>query len=183
MPFLKLTTLALVAILLCISQVALAASHKHDEHNAKPDPQQTQHMESQSSKKIELSPGLLALLNQEMGLIQQGVMDMVPAIAAGEWDKVSALGQKIKKSFILKQKLTDEQKEELHRLLPEQFIEMDMDFHKSAGMLAHAAEMRNADVVHFYFYKMNANCVSCHSKYAQERFPGLANGDKEGHHH
>jgi len=71
----------------------------------------------------------------------------------------------------------------LHRVLPEQFIEMDMDFHKSAGMLAHAAEMRNADVVHFYFYKMNANCVSCHSKYAQERFPGLANGDKEGHHH
>ena len=183
MPFLKLTTLALVAILLCISQVALAASHEHDEHNAKPDPQQTQHMESQSSKRIELSPGLLALLNQEMGLIQQGVMDMVPAIAAGEWDKVSALGLKIKKSFILKQKLTDEQKEELHRVLPEQFIEMDMDFHKSAGMLAHAAEMRNADVVHFYFYKMNAACVSCHSKYAQGRFPGLANGDKEGHHH
>jgi hypothetical protein len=140
-------------------------------------------MESQSSKNVELSPDLLALLNQEMGLIQQGVMDMVPAMAAGEWDKVSALGLKIKKSFILKQKLTDAQKKELHRVLPEQFIEMDMDFHKSAGMLAHAAEMRNADVVNFYFYKMNSACVSCHSRYAQERFPGLTNEDKEGHHH
>lgn len=183
MSSLKHTILVLVAILLCVSQVALAASHEHDEHNAKPDSRRTQHMEPQSSKKVELSPGLLALLNQEMGLIQQGVMDMVPAMAAGEWDKVSALGLNIKKSFILKQKLTDEQKEELHRVLPEQFIEMDMDFHKSAGMLAHAAEMRNADVVQFYFYKMNAACVSCHSKYAQGRFPGLANGDKGGHHH
>ena len=167
MPFLKLTTLALVAILLCLSPVALAASHEHDEQNAKPDSQQTQHMESQSSKKVELSPGLLTLLNQEMRLIQQGVMDMVPAIAAGEWDKVSALGLKIKKSFILKQKLTDEQKEELHRVLPEQFIEMDMDFHTSAGMLEHAAEIRNADVVHFYFYNMNA-CLLYTSDSADE---------------
>ena len=107
---------------------------------------------------------------------------MVPTIAAGEWDKVSALGQKIKKSFILKQKLTGAQKEELHRVLPEQFIEMDMDFHKSAGMLAHAAEMKNADVVNFYFSKMNAACVSCHGKYAAERFPGLSTGAEEGHH-
>jgi cytochrome c556 len=68
-------------------------------------------------------------------------------------------------------------------VLPQQFIEMDMDFHKSAGMLAHAAEMKNADVVNFYFYKMNAACVSCHGKYATERFPGLIKGGDEEHHH
>ena len=129
-----------------------------------------------------LSPGLLALLNQEMGLIQRGMMNLVPAIAAGEWGKVSAIGQKIKASFILKQKLTDAQKEELHQVLPPQFIEMDMDFHKSAGMLAHAAEMKNADVVNFYFYKMNTACVSCHGKYAVERFPGLEGKGEKGHH-
>ena len=172
MPLLKQITLVLAAILFCSSQLVMAASHEHDEHNTK----------SQTSQGVQLSPGLLALLNQEMGLIQQGIMDMVPAIAAGEWDKVSALGQKIKKSFILKQKLTDAQKEELHRVLPLQFIEMDMDFHKSAGMLAHAAEVKNADVANFYFYKMNAACVSCHGKYAAERFPGLSKGDEEGHH-
>jgi hypothetical protein len=179
MPLLKQTTLILAAILFCLPQFVLAASH---EHNAKPDAERAHHMESQTSQRIQLSPSLLALLNQEMGLIQQGIMDMVPAIAAGEWGKVSALGQKIKVSFILKQKLTDAQKEELHRVLPQQFIEMDMDFHKSAGMLAHAAEMKNADVVNFYFYKMNAACVSCHSKYAAERFPGLVKGGDEGHH-
>ena len=182
MPLLKQTTLIIVAILFCLPQFVLAASHEHHEHKAKPDAKRAHHMESQASQGIRLSPSLLALLNQEMGLIQQGIMDMVPAIAAGEWEKVSALGKKIKESFILKQKLTDEQKEELHRMLPQQFIEMDMDFHKSAGMLAHAAEMKNADVVNFYFYKMNAACVSCHGKYAAERFPGLAKGGEEGHH-
>ena len=182
MSSLKQATLIIIAILFCFPQFVLAASHEHHEDKAKPDAEHAHHMESQNSHGVQLSPGLLALLNQEMGLIQQGMMDMVPSIAAGDWDKVSSFGQKIKESFILKQKLTGPQKEELHRVLPKQFIEMDMDFHKSAGMLAHAAEMKNADVVNFYFYKMNAACVSCHGKYAAERFPGLAKGGEEGHH-
>ncbi|MBW2475932.1 MAG: cytochrome c [Deltaproteobacteria bacterium] len=182
MRLLKKTTLVLSLCLFCCSPFVMAASHEHDEHNTKSYANRAHHMESQISQGVQLSPSLLALLNQEMRLIQQGIMDMVPAIAAGEWDKVSALGQKIKESFILKQKLTDAQKEELHRVLPQQFIEMDMDFHKSAGMLAHAAEMKNADVVNFYFYKMNAACVSCHGKYAASRFPGLSKGGKVEHH-
>jgi len=182
MPLLKQVALIIIVILFCFPQVVLAASHEHHEDKTQPDAERAHHMESQKSHGVPLSPSLLALLNQEMGLIQQGMMDMVPAIAAGEWDKVSTLGQQIKESFILKQKLTEAQKEELHRVLPQQFIEMDIDFHKSAGMLAHAAEMKNADVVNFYFYKMNAACVSCHSKFAAERFPGLAKGGEEGHH-
>ena len=182
MPLFKQTTLVFAAILFCSSQFVMAASHEHHEQNVKPDSAHAHHMGSQTSQEVLLSTDLRSLLNQEMGLIQQGVMDMVPAIAAGKWDKVSTIGQKIKESFILKQKLTDAQIEELHRVLPQQFIEMDIDFHKSAGMLAHAAEMKNADVVNFYFYKMNAACVSCHGKYAAERFPGLAKGGEEGHH-
>ena len=183
MPLVKQAILAILLILFCLPHVLLAASHEHHEHNAKPDAEQAHHMESQSSQGGQLSPELMALLNQEMGLIQEGMMDMLPAIAAGEWDKVSAIGLKIKESFILKQKLTGAQKEELHRVLPQHFIEMDMDFHKSAGMLAHAAEMKNADVVNFYFFKMHTACVSCHGKYAVERFPGLAKGNDEEHHH
>ena len=182
MPLLKQATLIIIALLFCFPQFVLAASHEHHEDNARPDAERVHHMDSQTSQGFLLSPGLLTLLNQEMGLIQQGIMDMVPAIAAGEWDKVSNLGLKIKESFILKQKLTEAQKEELHRVLPQQFIEMDMDFHKSAGMLAHAAEMKNADVVNFYFYKLNTACVSCHGKFAAERFPGLVKGGEEGHH-
>ena len=183
MPLLKKTCLIIAAILFCLPQFVLAANHEHLEHSAKSDEEHAHHVTGQSSQGIQLSSDLHALLNQEMGLIQKGMMDMVPAIASGEWDKVSSIGQEIKASFILKQKLTKAQKEELQQVLPEQFIEMDMDFHKSAGMLAHAAEMKNADVVNFYFYKMNAACVSCHGKYAAGRFPGLANvGDEEPHH-
>ena len=180
MPLLKRTALIIAAILFCLPQFVLSASH---ENHTKPAAENAHHMEPPTSQGIRLSADLLALLNQEMGLIQQGMMDMIPANAAGEWDKVSAISIKIKESFILKQKLTEGQKEELHRVLPQQFIDMDMDFHKSAGMLAHAAERKNADVVNFYIYKMNAACVSCHGKYAAERFPGLAKGADEEHHH
>ena len=183
MPLLKQTSLVIAAILICLPLFVQAASHEHHEGNANPDAAYVHHTKPKTSQGGQLSPGLLALLNQEMKLIQQGMMDMVPAIAAGEWNKVADLGQKIKASFILKQKLTEAQKEELHQVLPQQFIEMDMDFHKSAGMLAHAAEMKNADVVNFYFYKMNVACVSCHGKYAAKRFPGLAKGGVEEDQH
>ena len=117
MPLVKQTILAIFLILFCLPHVLLAASHEHHENNAKSDAEHAHHMESQFSQGGQLSPELLALLNQEMGLIQQGMMDMLPAISAGEWDKVSAIGLKIKESFILKQELTEAQKEELHRVL------------------------------------------------------------------
>ena len=93
-----------------------------------------------------------------------------------KWVEVSPLGQKIKESFILKQKPTAAQKEELHRVLPQQFIEMDMDFHKSAGMLAHAAEIKNADVVHFYFYKRMPPVSLTTASMQQSASPGWQKG-------
>ena len=183
MPLLKNSCLISTAILFCLPQFVLAVNHEHLEHNAKSNEEHSHHVKTGSSQGIQLSSDLHALLNKEMNLIQKGMMDIVPAIASGEWDTVSSIGQKIKASFILKQKLTKAQKEELQQVLPEQFIEMDMDFHKSAGMLAHAAEMKNADVVNFYFYKMNAACVACHGKYAADRFPGLAKEGEKGHKH
>ena len=183
MPMLKKTSRFIAVILFCLPQLVLAASHEHHEQHTNPDAVNARHAKSQLSQNAHLSPDLLSLLNQEMGLIQKGMMDLVPAIAAGEWDNIATIGKKIEASFILKQKLTDAQKEELNQVLPEQFVEMDMDFHKSAEMLAHAAETKNADVVNFYFYKMNDACVSCHEKYAAERFPGLAKGDEKGHRH
>lgn len=174
--------LVLVAtILFCLPQLTLAADHGH---HAKPETEHAHHAKPEAAHGPLLSADLMSLLNQEMALIQKGMMGLIPAISAGEWDEVASIGKKIKASFILKQKLTEAQREELHQVLPPAFIEMDQDFHKSAGMLAHAAEMKNADVVGFYFYKMNAACVSCHAKFAAERFPGLAQGgEQDGHHH
>ena len=180
MPMIKSVLIIFTTILFSLPLLALAASH---EHHVKPETEHGHHAEPEAAPGVELSPDLKALLNQEMALIQKGMMDLIPVIAAGEWEDAASIGNQIKASFILKQKLTASQKEELHRVLPELFVEMDQEFHNSAGMLAHAAEMKNADVVNFYFYKMTAACVSCHGKFAAARFPGLVQGEgQEGHH-
>ena len=180
MSMIKSVLIIFTTILLSLPLLALAASH---EKHVKSEAEHGHHAKPEMAHGVELSADLMALLNQEMALIQKGMMDLIPVIAAGEWEDAASIGKQIKASFILKQKLTAAQKEELHRVLPELFVEMDQDFHKSAGMLAHAAEMKNADVVSFYFYKMNAACVSCHGKFAAARFPGLAPGKgQEGHH-
>lgn len=166
----KLIIVMLTAILLTIAPLVLATEESH-------------HERSNLEQAVHLSPDLKKLLNQEMAAIQKGMMELVPAIAAGNWEGIETIGKNIKASFIMKQKLTKAQKEELHRILPPNFIEMDQSFHKSAGMLAHAAEQKNADVVNFYFFKLNEACVACHSKFATDRFPELDKTiEKENHH-
>jgi len=133
---------------------------------------------------IHLSADLHRLLNEEMAAIEHGMKELIPAISSGDWKNVVSIAQNISDSFIMKQKLTVKQKEELHMALPDLFVEMDQDFHNSAAMLAHAAEMKNADVVNFYFFKLNNACVSCHTKFAKSRFPGLVNGrERDSHSH
>lgn len=164
-------TRIVVSMLLFFPLASLAEDEKHA-------------AEGHADNKIHLSAGLQSLLGEEMVAIENGMKSLVPAIASGEWEKVASIAQNISNSFIMKQKLTTAQKDELHRALPSQFIEMDQDFHNSAGMLAHAAGMKNADVVNFYFFKLNSACVACHSKYATQRFPGLVKGNEgDSHQH
>lgn len=133
---------------------------------------------------IELSAQLRGLLRKEMAAIQGGMQALVPVIAAGEWQRVAEIGKRIERSYILKQALSGAQIEELHRALPSGFQALDGAFHRHAGMLAHAAEMENGEVVGFYFYKLTEGCVSCHSQYARHRFPALSGeAPPAGHDH
>ena len=132
---------------------------------------------------LPLSDTLKQLLQQEMRAVQQGMQQLVPAISSGAWSDVAFIGRKIQGSYILKQQLSAEQKHALHQALPDEFIRLDHSFHQSAGMLAHAAEMHNADVVSFYYYKLTDACVQCHSRYAGYRFPGLAVPQQDKHDH
>ncbi len=122
---------------------------------------------------LHLSHDVKVILNQEMNGIEEGMMKIIPAISAGNWETIAKIAQTIKDSFILKQKLTQEQVKELHHSLPAEFVEMDQSFHSTAGKLAHAAHQRDGELVNFYFYKLHSKCISCHSKYASERFPDL----------
>ena len=135
------------------------------------------------SDHLHLSPGLTQLLQQEMQAIQQGMQSLIPAIVSGNWEVVAQTGEKIQHSYIMKQQLTGEQRQELQRSLPQGFRELDRSFHHSAGMLAHAARMKNADVVNFYFYKLTDTCVACHTRFAVNRFPELSSADSHGEDH
>lgn len=115
-----------------------------------------------------------SLLKQEMLAVEKGMQELVSTIAVGDWQKTAKIGKQIQASYIMKQSLTTEQMKYLHHSLPGQFIKLDHRFHDFAGMLAHAAEVKNADVVNFYFYKMSDSCVQCHSRYAKERFSGFS---------
>ena len=127
----------------------------------------------QSKQLLTMSEDIKLLLIREMLAVEEGMQALLSSIAKGQWHTSAEIAKKIQSSYILKQSLTAEQKAHLHHSLPEQFIKLDHSFHEYAGMLAHAAEAKNPDVVNFYFYKMTDSCVQCHSRYAREKFPGF----------
>ncbi|SFP69969.1 cytochrome c [Hydrogenimonas thermophila] len=131
-----------------------------------------------------LSPEIRGLLSQEMKAIQKGMISIIPELASGNYEAVSKIAKQIKESFILKQKLTKEQKKELKHKLPTAFIEMDREFHKDAGMLMHVAKMKNGELANYYYFKMSNACIKCHSKFAKHRFPAFSSTKEDsGHHH
>ena len=134
-------------------------------------------------EQIVLTPELKTLLIQEMIAVQKGMMELIPAMATADWHVVAEVGDKLRDSFIMKQQLSDEQIHELHTSLPALFQEMDHSFHDSAGMLSHAAKAGNAELVNFYFYKLNEACIQCHTKFASHRFPAFSNRKKMEHNH
>ncbi len=120
-----------------------------------------------------LSQDISLLLTLEMQAISKAMMELVPAIATADWQKISDIGSQIKHSYIMRHQLTSQQRQTLQRVLPTDFKKMDFQFHLTAGKLADAAEQHNRELVNFYFYKMNEACSQCHSQYALARFPGF----------
>lgn len=121
-----------------------------------------------------LSPELRQLFKLEMAGLQGAMLELVPAVAAGDWEAIAAIAARIRGGFVLARQLTPEQREELHRALPAGFLERDAEFHETATGLEHAAHRRQADLVPFYVYKLTEGCVGCHSRHARTRFPAFA---------
>jgi hypothetical protein len=120
-----------------------------------------------------LSDDLRSLLSEEMLALQDGMMSIIPAYISGNWGEIEATAEQMKNSYILKKRLTESQKHELHSVLPHEFIKQDQRFHYLAGMLAHAAKNKKPELINFYFSEMNESCVSCHAEFATHKFPAL----------
>ena len=134
---------------------------------------EVKHQETHTVEKgseLHLSDDLKVILNQEMKEIEAGMMKIIHAISAGNWEIIADIAKNIKDSFILKQKLTKQQMKELHHSLSAEFVEMDQNFHSTAAKLSRAAHQQDGELVNFYFYRLHSQCMSCHSKYATERF-------------
>ncbi len=154
----KLFTLCTVALL---STAVVAEPDKHHHQHPK-----------QSESKLELTETASKLLREEMGHVQAAMQALIPAIAQADWQQIHQLGNKIKSTFIFKQKMPEHELHLLHQSLPQGFKELDHKFHYYAGMMAHVAEKGDMELTQFYFTNMLQSCTSCHSKYATHRFPG-----------
>ena len=152
----------LIGLLFCLSTAPVANDHG-DGH----------HKHAQKKHTISLTPELQALLNQEMHQIKSGMESLVLASVSGDWKKIASVGHQIKHSYILKQKLSDKQRHQLHEKLPAGFKQLDQKLHNYAGMLSHVAKEHDIELVNYYLYKMNETCASCHASYARDKFPGF----------
>jgi hypothetical protein len=133
-----------------------------------------------------LSTPLREALAQEMVALQNGMMSIIPAFTSGDWALVAETGKQMEQSYIMKQALSAEQLDELHHVLPPQFLELDAQFHYLAGMLSHAANNRKPELAAFYFSRMLETCTACHARFATEKFPALAapgDGPARDHRH
>ncbi len=136
-----------------------------------------------TKESLTLPKDISLLLTLEMQAINQGMMELVPALASADWQEIAKIGREIKDSYIMHNRLTEQQRETLHHVLPKEFQILDHKFHQMAGMLEHTAEMQKPELVNFYFYKLNEACGQCHSRYASEKFPGFSDSKNLEHHH
>lgn len=120
-----------------------------------------------------LTDKLRQLLQEEMRAVQGGMTSIHSAIVMGQHESVAENAQQIHDSFILQQKLTEQDRKDLMSAVPKGFIKLDKEFHKLAASLAEASRDKDTKEQHKLFSKMTGNCIQCHSKYVSDRFPGI----------
>ena len=126
---------------------------------------------------LQLPDDIRALVNQEMQAIRKGMESLVFDVASGNWKGIQQTGENISNSYIMAQRLSEQQRHQLHDALPTGFQEIDSRFHQYAGMLSYVAQERDMELVQFYIYKMNEACASCHARYASDKFQGFDMSD------
>ncbi len=122
---------------------------------------------------LALTPKLRGALVAEMAGLKGGIAELTVALSSGEWDKLARRAERIRDSYIMKQKLSAEEMTQLHRALPAEFLEFDERFHRHAELLAHAAQQHDGELAVFYLSRMTEGCVHCHARYATHVFKGF----------
>jgi cytochrome c556 len=132
---------------------------------------------------VRLSPDLLNLLRAEMREITSGIQGVALSLATADWKSIQETSAKIRASYIMEKQLTPAQVDELEKVLPEQFKQLDSEFHQRAERLGAAAAAHDPELVAFHYSRLVESCARCHSAFARKRFPGFAIPVPQGHHH
>lgn len=118
-----------------------------------------------------LTDKLRQLLQEEMRAVQGAMTSIHSAMVTGQHASVAERAQRIHDSFILKQSLTEQDREDLMSAVPTGFIDLDKEFHKLAASLADAGRNENTKEQRILFSKMTHSCIECHGTYVSDRFP------------
>ncbi len=165
-----------IALIACPVFASSAPTHEESDKSRS---QAATHLSATQLPVTQLSEGTRALLQQEMQSLLPALEKTVSAYISGDWKAIKQLATQMKNSFILKQKLSMEQKHELHTKLPAQFIDKDKAFHYLAGMLAHVAEEKKVELVSFYLGELQKSCMGCHQAFAPHRFENFRLNSKD----
>lgn len=122
----------------------------------------------------DLPPKVKGLLLEEMNAILAASQTILDALTRGRDETVAKEARAIHDSFIMKQKMTPEDKKGLLAAVPEAFVERDKAFHQLSADLAEAAREGDKSRQQKLFNRMVAACTECHAEHAVDRFPGLA---------
>lgn len=136
-----------------------------------------------SAAVLALSPRLRAALVAEMAGLKNGIAELSVALASGEWGQAAARAERIRDSYLLKQKLSRAELKELEHSLPADFLAMDERFHRHAASLVQAAHRRDHELAVVYFGKMLEGCGNCHARYATHTFRGFVPARAPSHAH
>jgi uncharacterized protein YgbK (DUF1537 family) len=129
-----------------------------------------------------LSAETRGLIIEEMRSIDEAMARIHSALVIGAHEVVAREAQRIHDSFVLDQRLTDSQRDEIHSL-PGAFIAADGAFHQLAARLTQAAHAHDVALQRFWYQEMTRACVSCHSEHAASRFPALRREFEGDHEH
>ena len=124
-----------------------------------------------------LSADTREVLIQEMQAISKAMGRIHTALVTGNHSIVASEAANIESSFVLKQKLSESQRHEIHSRLPQEFITADKAFHRLAGELARHARAGDIAAERETFEALSAACQSCHADFAARRFRGLVEED------
>ena len=153
--------------LLLIIQIFILASTAHAEDHVGPN----------------LTPRLKELVCEEMRQISTAMGVIWTGMVQGDHKTVAEQGILVHNSFIMKRSLTKADKKDLMAAVPPAFLKLDGKFHKLAKKLADAATAHDSELERYYFNRMTETCITCHTAYATNRFPGFGVRQLDNNHH